>query len=526
MKSKLLAVLVTLLAAFNTLSAQQKNLIDLQLVKLGQSFYNIGNYYIDTVDFTSLADGAMREILSRLDPHSTFIPASEVKAMNEQLEGNFDGIGVEFAIIRDTLTIQGVVHGGPSEKVGLRAGDKIVTVDGEEISGAGLTTVRVHKYLRGEKGTKVSVGILRRGADRVLNFIITRGKIPVNSVDASYMLPGDIRYIKLSRFAADSYKEIMTDLTPLLQQLKGIVLDLRGNGGGYILTALRIANEFLNKGELILYTEGRSMPRRDEFANGFGRLSKLPLAVLIDENSASASEIVAGAIQDWDRGLIIGRRSFGKGLVQRQFDLADGSQMRLTIARYHTPSGRVIQSPYREGDAAGYYRQFYERYSKGEYTSRDSIHLPDSLKFYTLVNKRVVYGNGGIMPDIFIPADTSYFSEFYSNVVRKGVIVDFVNEYTDKKRDELVKISSDSDEFANYMLTNTAFGDGLFEEFRGYALKRGISYDSERDGNSGNEIVKQLEGLILRNMFNMTAYFKHINRTDPEVQRAIAEIAR
>lgn len=516
------AVLLVFLIS-GRVSAQQNN-IELELYKIRQTFYNIGNFYIDTVNYSDLADDALKEVISKLDPHSSFIPADEVKAMNEQLEGNFDGIGVEFAIIKDTLTIQGVVPGGPSERVGIKAGDKILSVDGENIAGTGLTIARVHGYLRGAKGTKVSVGVLRNSESKLLSFEITRDKIPLNSVDAAYMMPGDIQYIKLGRFAATSYREIMQAILPSFGNLNGIILDLRGNGGGYLLAALQIANEFLNRGEVILYTEGRAMPRNDEYANGRGRLSRIPLAVLIDENSASASEIVAGAIQDWDRGVIIGRRSFGKGLVQRQFDLADGSQIRLTIARYHTPSGRVIQSPYIQGDAEGYYRQFYRRYENGEYLSKDSIHLPDSLKFYTMIKKRTVYGGGGIMPDIFVPADTSYFSDFYSSILRKGILVEFVNEYTDANRTDLLKGELTSSEFENCFTEE--WNSALFDNLVAFAKGKGVEYHPESEYISRNEIIRQVNGLIIRNLFDMNGYFRYVNQFDPEIQRAIEEIAR
>ena len=322
-----------------------------EVSKLGQTLYNIDRFYLDTVNIPSITEEVVQMIMEKLDPHSAYISAKDVQAMNEPLIGNFNGIGIEFALINDTLTIQATITGGPSEKVGIRAGDKIISVDGEVISGTNLTIERVHGYLRGPKGTKVAVSVLRRGTPELLDFVITRDKIPLNSVDASYEIEPGFIYVKLSRFAATSYQEIMKAILTLSGKQKGVILDLRGNGGGYLLAAIQIANEFLGKGELLVYTEGRRVQRMSEYANGRGLLQNTPVAILIDENSASASEIVSGAIQDWDRGIIIGRRSFGKGLVQQQFDLPDGSQMRLTVARYHTPSGRVIQSPYEQGKA-------------------------------------------------------------------------------------------------------------------------------------------------------------------------------
>jgi carboxyl-terminal processing protease len=323
--------------------------VSLQANKLGQTLFFINRLYLDTANLENIADKALVAIMKELDPHSSYISKKDIQAMNEPLQGNFDGIGVEFALINDTLTINSTIPGGPSEKVGIRAGDKIIAVDGEVISGTGLTNERVHKYLRGPKGTKVTVSVVRRGVQEPLEFVITRDKIPLNSIDSYYVTGDDIVYLRLTRFAATSYREMLDALSELRVVPKGIILDFRGNPGGYLLAAIQIANEFLDKGQLIVYTEGRSVKRMDEFANGSGILKNIPVAVLIDENSASASEIVSGAIQDWDRGLIIGRRSFGKGLVQQQIPLQDGSALRLTVARYHTPSGRVIQSPYEEG---------------------------------------------------------------------------------------------------------------------------------------------------------------------------------
>lgn len=350
------------------------------VTKMGQTYYYLNNYYLDTVNFNGLTDKVLINIIKELDPHSAYISAKDVKAMNEPLEGNFDGVGVEFALINDTLTVQATVPGGPSEKVGIKAGDKIIKVDGETISGTELTIPRVHKYLRGPKGSKVVISVQRKGEKGLMDFIVTRDKIPLTSVDAYYQIEPGIMYLRLSRFAATSYKEMMTALHEMKSKPNGIILDLRGNSGGYLIAALQIANEFLDKGELILYTEGRTVQRMDEYATGGGLLKDVPVAILIDENSASASEIVSGAIQDWDRGTIIGRRSFGKGLVQQQLPLSDGSQLRLTVARYHTPSGRVIQSHYEQGKTEEYYKQLVNRFVRGEQYSKDSIQFPDSLK--------------------------------------------------------------------------------------------------------------------------------------------------
>ena len=487
------------------------------VTKMGQLFYYLNGYYLDTVNFDKVTDQAIVSMIRALDPHSAYITAKDVKAMNEPLQGNFDGIGIEFAIINDTLTVQNTVPGGPSEKVGMRAGDKINRVDGKIISGTGLAITDVHKYLRGPKGTKVNLGIIRKGARGELDFVVTRDKIPLNSVDAAYEAAPGVLYLRLSRFAATSYREIMEKIEQMGGKPEGIILDLRGNSGGYLVAALQIANEFLDRGELILYTEGRTVSRMDEHANGYGRLKNVPVVILIDENSASASEIVSGAIQDWDRGTIIGRRSFGKGLVQQQLPLADGSLLRLTIARYHTPSGRVIQSPYEQGKTEEYYKQLYERFVRGEQFSKDSIHFPDSLKYKTLRKGRTVYGGGGIMPDIFMPQDTSFYTKFYGDVVRKSLLVDFVNEYTDNNRQRLSSEYKTPEEFEKSFTVS----DALFDQFLAYCKAKGTVPAEGQLAVSGPELKKYLKGLILRNLFDFNSYIKYINSDDPEIREAL-----
>ena len=497
----------------------QSNSVDptQQISKVAQTYYYLNNYYLDTLNFPSITDRVLQGIVKELDPHSLYISAKDVKAMSEPLEGNFDGVGVEFALILDTLTVQATVPGGPSEKVGIRAGDKIVKVDEEVISGTGLTIERVHGYLRGKKGTKVTVAIKRKGVEGLIDFTITRDKIPLNSLDASYVIENDIVYLKLSRFAATSYKEIMEALNKLRVAPKGIILDLRGNSGGYLVEALKIANEFLNRGELILYTEGRTVKRTNEYATGSGTLKNVPVTVLIDENSASASEIVSGAIQDWDRGIVIGRRSFGKGLVQQQLPLQDGAQLRLTIARYHTPSGRVIQTPYEQGDAEGYYKKTIERYVRGEQFNKDSIQMPDSLKYKTLKLGRTVYGGGGIMPDIFMPQDTSFYTPFYGEIVRKGTLTDFVNSYIDINRAKLESKYKSAAKFAS----NFEVTPELFNDFIAFAKESGIEPKEEQIAISKAEFVKYIKAFILRGLFDFNTYLEYINATDEEVLKAV-----
>lgn len=525
--SKLLATLVAsiLFTVIPNISSAQFGIVDPKeqqleeaVGKVGQTLFNINKYYLDTVNFKGISEELVKSIIAKLDPHSSYISAEDVKAMNEPLEGNFDGIGVEFALINDTLTIQATVPGGPSEKVGIKAGDKIVKVDGEIIAGTGLTIERVHKYLRGPKGTKVTVGVVRKGSDaQNIDFVITRDKIPLNSVDAAYEIEPGILYIKLSRFAATSYQEIMKFILTHQGERNGLILDLRGNGGGYLLAALQIANEFLDQGQLMLYTEGRTVRRMSEYANGRGLLTDIPVVVLIDENSASASEIVSGAIQDWDRGTIVGRRSFGKGLVQQQFDLFDGSQLRLTVARYHTPSGRVIQSPYEQGKAEDYYKAFYDRYEKGETFSKDSIHFPDSLKFKTLRLGRTVYGGGGIMPDLFIPADTSHYTPFFGEIVRKGLLADFVNSYVDNNREQLQKRYKTSSQFIDYFDVTPK----LFDQFLALCKSKGVEPVGQALEISGPELKKYIKAYIIRNIFDFNEYIRFLNTDDIEVEKAL-----
>ncbi len=499
------------------LGQNSRNDVSVQANKLGQTLFYINRLYLDTANIENITDQALVSIMKELDPHSSYISKKDIQAMNEPLQGNFDGIGVEFALINDTLTINSTIPGGPSEKVGIKAGDKIVAVDGEVISGTGLTIERVHKYLRGPKGTKVTVSIVRRGMPEQMEFVITRDKIPLNSIDSYYVAEDDIVYLRLTRFSATSYREMLEALSELGIVPKGIVLDFRGNPGGYLLAAIQIANEFLDKGQLIVYTEGRSVKRMDEFATGSGVLKNIPVAILIDENSASASEIVSGAIQDWDRGVIIGRRSFGKGLVQQQIPLQDGSALRLTVARYHTPSGRVIQSPYEEGKKDEYYMNLVERYNRGENFSRDSIHFADSLMFKTLKEGRTVYGGGGIMPDIFIAQDTSHYTPFYGEILRKGLLTDYMNEYSDKHRSEILKKYPSFRSFER----GFAVSDKDIADFLAYCASKGVEPKEGDMEISGAEIRRNFKGLIIRSIYSFNNFIEFLNREDREVLKAV-----
>ena len=501
--------------------------LNTEATKFKQMLFLLANAYVDTLNVGRISEEAMINMMQQLDPHSVYISAKDVKEMEEPLLGKFEGIGIEYALIRDTLTVQSVIPGGPSEKVGLKAGDKINSVDGEVISGTKLTQMRVLKYLRGDKGTKVRVGVISRG-EKERELVITRDKIPLSTVSSAYEIRPGVMYIKVSSFGAETYNEFMNPLQG--KELKGLIVDLRGNGGGYLHTALRLVNEFMGRGQLILFTEGRAVQRTDDFADGSGKLQNVPLSVIIDENSASASEILSGAIQDWDRGTIIGRRSFGKGLVQQEFPLQDGSRVRITVARYHTPSGRVIQSPYKMGAAEEYYRNFYERYLNGESFSQDSIKINDSLKFKTLRLGRTVYGGGGIIPDVYIPIDTSYYSKSYLAAVNRGILSDFVSIYADNHRKDFERkygtfSVSQAEEKNNKTFSSFVskfeVDDKYFNEFLEYARQNKIEFTQEELDKSGKELRNYLKGLIVRNLYGLDYYIRYDNLTDKEVQKAL-----
>ena len=419
MKRKILngAVLAFSLFLF-TISASSQVLND-GTFKFGRTLSLIDAFYVDSTNLDMLTEKAIIEVLKNLDPHSTYISAKDVKEMNEPLNGNFEGIGVQFNLLRDSIIIIEPISGGPSEKVGIRAGDRILTINQEKVTGINISTTGVRSRLMGPKGTKVSVTIYRRGVKDILDFTIIRDKIPIYSVIASYMLDKETGYIKLDKFAATTEQEFSDAVVNLKKNnMKNLVLDLRGNGGGFMLAATQLADKFFSDEKLLVYLVGRKTPRQDTKSTGNGSLSSSRIVVLTDEGSASASEIFAGAIQDWDRGIIMGRRTFGKGLVQNGFYLTDGSMIRLTIARYYTPTGRSIQRPYKDGYDK-YMENFYKRFTDGELISADSIHLADSLKYKTLVNQRVVYGGGGIMPDVFVSADTLSNSAYFNKLFAK-----------------------------------------------------------------------------------------------------------
>ena len=402
--------------------------------KLNALLRIVDDQYVDTVNMTDLVEKAMPQILAELDPHSTYIPAQNLEEVNSELEGSFSGIGIQFTIQNDTIHVNAVIQGGPSEKVGLMAGDRIVNVDDSLFVGKKLNNELAMRTLKGPKGSQVKLGVKRVGEPKLLDFTITRGDIPQNTVDAAYMVNDDIGYIKVSKFGRTTHVELLNALAQLNhKKCKGLIIDLRGNTGGYMEAAIRMVNEFLPEGKLIVYTQGRKYPRAEEFANGTGSCQKMPLVVLIDEGSASASEIFTGAIQDNDRGTVVGRRSFGKGLVQQPIDFSDGSAIRLTIARYYTPSGRCIQRPYESGKDRNYELDLYNRYEHGEFFSRDSIKQNENERYLTSLG-RTVYGGGGIMPDVFIPVDTTRYTDYHHNLVASGLVNRVSMSYLDRNR--------------------------------------------------------------------------------------------
>lgn len=483
-----------------------------------QSFLRyVGLAYVDSVDSEKMVEKAIRNVLEDLDPHSVYISAKDLERANEPLEGNFEGVGIQFNIIKDTIIVVSAIPGGPSEELGILAGDKIITIEDSTVAGVGFTNKDVADNLRGKKGTKVKVGIKRGSRKELLDFIITRDKIPIYSVDAGYMADPGIGYIKLSRFAATSMDEISTAMDSLKEQgMEHLILDLRGNTGGYLQTAIELADQFLKDKKLIVYTEGRSYPRDDKTATNRGKFLTGKLVVLIDEGSASASEIVSGAVQDWDRGILIGRRSFGKGLVQKPFSLADGSAIRLTISRYYTPAGRSIQRPYEKGKK-DYYEEVYNRFNSGEMVSMDSIALPDSLAYETKLNKRTVYGGGGIMPDIFVPLDTTGGSDYYGQVARRGILNEFSILYLDKNRKKLKRRFNSLDDFIENFDASTEVLPAFIE----HASKEGVEENKEEIQKSSLWLDNALKGLIARGVWGAGSYSKVNNQTDEAYLKAI-----
>jgi carboxyl-terminal processing protease len=485
--------------------------------KIGRLLGLIDAFYVDSADMNAITERTITELLKSLDPHSSYISAKDVKDMNEPLNGNFDGIGIQFNILHDSIVVIEPMKNGPSEKVGLRPGDRIVTINDEKVCGIKIATTGVRSRLMGPKGTKVNITVWRKGGDDLIPFTIIRDKIPINSLDAAYMINNETGYIKLNKFAATTEKEFLDGLAGFSgTNMKNMIIDLRGNPGGYMLAAVAIANQFLEGQKLVVYMQGRKIPREDFKSTGKGILTKTRLVILTDENSASASEIFAGAMQDWDRGVIVGRRSFGKGLVQNGYYLTDGSQVRLTIARYYTPTGRSIQSPYKDGYDK-YYSDFVKRFSDGETQSADSIHFPDSLKYSTLVSKRLVYGGGGLMPDLFVAADTSHYTEYYGRLVNRGIFNSFTLEYADKNRAKLVGEYKTFNDFK----ARFTFTENDIKQFIKMGEDAGIKYNEKQFDISKTFSLKILKALVANDIWQSTEYFRIVNEGDVAIEQAL-----
>jgi len=508
--------LFLVLLFFPLFLSAQRNDPNEELRKLQIALQIIDYAYLDTVHEDQLVEAAIIEMLKELDPHSIYIAKKDLQRANEPLQGNFEGIGIQFEILKDTIVVVHPIPGGPSEKLGILSGDKIVKIDGEEVVGDHINNQFVLDHLRGKRGTKVNVSIYRRGKKGLLEYTIIRDKIPINSIDAVYMIAPGVGYINCNRFSLNTTDEFQEGVKKLKSEgITSLILDLRNNAGGFMAPAIELADEFLGLGKIIVYTEGMRSPRENFYSTYRGNFEQGKLVVMINENSASSSEIVAGAIQDWDRGLIVGRRSFGKGLVQRPFNLPDSSQIRLTTARYHTPSGRYIQKPYNNGTDE-YNRDFTNRYNRGELIHADSIKFPDSLKYQT-AKGRTVYGGGGIMPDVFIPWDSTFLTDYYLDVRRNNLINPLVGEYVDIHRNELLKTYPD---FSHFKM-NFEVDDSIMNLFFKAAKDAGLELNEEQYAISEPLIKSQIKGLIAQKLWDITSFYIIANELDPEVMRTV-----
>lgn len=492
------------------------------LRKLQMAEVAINNYYVDSVDESKLVEDAIRGMLEKLDPHSSYTNAKETKSLNEPLQGDFEGIGVQFNIVDDTLVVMQPTTGGPSEKVGILAGDRIIAVNDTAIAGVKMDRSDIVRRLRGKRGTKVTLTVIRRGVDKPLSFIVKRAKIPVLSVDAAYMIRPGIGFVRLENFGEKTHEEMMCAIDSLKKLgMTDLILDLQDNGGGYLEAAARIANEFLSDGDMIVYTEGLHAPRREFKAFGNGRLQQGRVVVLVNEFTASAAEIVSGAIQDHDRGTIVGRRSFGKGLVQRPFGLPDGSMIRLTIAHYYTPSGRCIQKPYKKGDKKDYEMDIEYRLKHGELTNPDSIHFADSLRYYTLKEHRAVYGGGGIMPDVFVPLDTLKYTRLHRQLAAKSIVINNYLKYVDANRKQLRKQWKTFEDFAARYEVPQALLDTIFAQGNKEKI---VPKDDEEQQRTIPYLRLQLKALVARDLWTMNEYFRVWNEENDIVRRALREL--
>ena len=498
----------------NLFSGNRLSIINSSSNKLNNLLHIIDDQYVDTVSINGLVEKAMPQILAELDPHSVYISAKDVQAANDELKGSFSGVGIEFTIRKDTIHVENVIKNGPAERAGVAAGDKIVSVDGKPFVGKEVTQTEAMRRLKGPKDTKVKIGVIRYGEKGVRHFTITRGDIPQHSINATYMLDETTGYIKVKNFGENTYPELLIALARLSQEnFKNLVIDLRGNTGGYLASAVQMVNEFLPKDRLIVYTEGRKSPRQEYRSDGRGSYQHIPLVVLIDEGSASASEIFAGAIQDNDRGTIIGRRSFGKGLVQQPIVFNDGSMIRLTVARYYSPSGRCIQKPYTAGDGSSYDEDLLSRYQHGEFFSLDSI-KHSGPAYHTGIG-RSVYGGGGITPDIFVPEDTSGMTSYYKEASMSGLIIQFAYSYTDNNRGKLREFTG-MEELADYLVKQNTV-----EDFVRYAAKNGLRRRNLMIRKSHKLLERFINSRIIYNMLDEQDWVEYLNQDDPAIDMTL-----
>ena len=514
------AILFFILLLPQSSMAQRINLgSDSPMRKLQIAEMAITNLYVDSVDEKKLVEDGIRGMIEKLDPHSSYSTAKETKQMNEPLQGSFEGIGVQFNMVQDTLLVIQPIVNGPSERVGILAGDRIVSVNDTAIAGVKMSKEDIMKRLRGIKGSKVKLGIVRCGIAGTLKFTVIRDKIPVKTLDAAYMIRPQVGYIRIGSFGLTTYNEFMDAVEGLkVLGMKDLILDLQENGGGYLMAAVQIANEFLHHDDLIVYTQGRRVPRQDYRADGKGKLVDGKVLVLINEYTASAAEIVTGAIQDQDRGEVVGRRSFGKGLVQRPIDFADGSMIRLTIAHYYTPSGRCIQKPYKKGEALDYAMDIEKRFKHGELYSADSIHFADSLKYKTLRKQRIVYGGGGIMPDYFVPLDTTLYTQFHRQLAARSYIINANLKYIDNNRKQLKKQFATFGDFNARYEVPQSFVDDVLQ----MAAKDKIKPKDDKELQATlPQLRRQLKALVARDLWDMSEYFQVINETNPIVEKAV-----
>ncbi len=515
---KIFLVLPLFVALSLSVSAQRG--MPQAMQKLLNAEYAISTLYVDSVDEDKLIEEAIKGMLESLDPHSSYTDAKETKELEEPLQGEFSGVGIQFNMNKDTLYVIQTVPGGPSERVGVLAGDRIIYVNDTLIAGVKMKNSDIQKRLRGKKGSTVIIKVKRAGVPELITFRITRDNIPVHSIDASYMMDEQTGYLRISRFGAKTYEEMMDALKDLKKQgMTQLILDLADNGGGYLNAAIDMCNEFLERGQLMVYTEGENNPRSEANANGWGSYKDLHMVVIVNQYSASAAEIFAGAMQDWDRAVVVGRRTFGKGLVQRPFKFEDGSMMRLTVARYYTPSGRCIQKPYNRGDKKAYEKELLDRANEGEYYCLDSIQFNDTLRYATRLNGRTIYGGGGVMPDVYVPVDTSEYSTYYRDLSAKGIINQYAIKYVDKNRKAISKQFKTVKDFDNGFTVS----DEMMRDFIAMGEQDSVKYDEEKYRTSEQLLKDIIKGLIARDVYgDQSAYSVILNHRNRDLQAAIA----